>query len=173
MRIGIDIDNVIADTFKDLSEAFNSYMGKQLKPQEVVDIMRKERLRMWGYWFITWKKRLLTKVAPVKGAKEALEIWFREHDILLVTSRLPILRRQTRQWLEQHGIPYHELHHLKEGRKFKKGKGCDIFIEDNLEECEILADHVDRVFLIDQPWNRRETKKKNIVRVGNWSDVRI
>ncbi|HTY13751.1 MAG TPA: hypothetical protein VMD02_06150 [Candidatus Omnitrophota bacterium] len=172
MKIGIDIDNVIANTFVDLAARFNEYMGRELSPSEVVEVMRREKLRMWGYWFLTWRKRLLTQVSVIDGAGETIREWHREHEIVLVTSRLPVLNRQTRQWLAQNSIPYHELHHSKETLKHRKSGACDIFIEDNLEECQVLADHCPTVFLMDHPWNRRPLGKSNIVRVSGWGQIR-
>lgn len=102
MKIGIDIDNVIANTFVDLAAYFNQFMGKEFEPHEV---------------------------------------------------------------------PYHKLHHAKEKTKHTKISKPDIFIEDNLDECEILAEFCERVFLIDHPWNRREPNKKNIIRVKNWREL--
>ena len=82
-----------------------------------------------------------------------------------------IIYRQTKQWLNYHGIPFHELHHLPEKKKFQKARGFDIFLEDNLEECEVLADHCERIFLFDHPWNRTQPTKKNIVRVQDWKEL--
>ena len=67
---------------------------------------------------------------------------------------------------------YHQLHHARELNKFKKAAGCDIFVEDNLEECEVLADHCGTVYLMDQPWNRREPRKRNIIRIADWHDLK-
>jgi len=172
MRIGIDIDNVIANTFEDLAARFNQYVGKDLNANEVVDFMRREKFRMWGYWFVTWRESLLTRVSLIEGAKHTITNWYDDHEILLVTSRLPILNRQTKKWLNQHEIPYHKLHHSKEREKYKKAPNCDVFIEDNLEECEILADYCDRVYLMDHPWNRRPLKKDNIIRVTSWTELK-
>ncbi len=172
MKIGIDIDNVIANTLVDLADRFNEYIGRELSPVEVVEVMRKEKFRMWGYWFLTWRKGLLTKVSVISGARDTIRQWHGGHKIVLVTSRLRILNRQTRFWLSENGIPYHELHHSKETKKHLKADGCEIFIEDNLEECEVLADHCRQVFLMDHPWNRRPIKNKNIVRVNGWSELK-
>src|SRR3989339_998254 len=172
MRIGIDIDNVIAHTFRDLVSHFNQFVGRDSSPDEVVRIMKEDKLRMVGYWFTTWRKRLLTTVAPIDEAVTTLKLWHPFHDLVLITSRMPIFKRQTRQWLAEHGVPYHELHHAKEKTKYRKAKGCQYFIEDNLEESAILAKSCERVFLMDHPWNRRPLQAPNIIRVHNWHEIR-
>ncbi|MCU0641584.1 MAG: hypothetical protein MUC35_05795 [Candidatus Margulisbacteria bacterium] len=174
MKIGLDIDNVLAHTFRDLAGYFNKHMGLpgETDPNEVVRIMREDKLKMVSYWFTTWRKRLLTQAAPVEGAVETLLEWQPLHQLVLITSRLPLFNRQTKEWLNKHGFPYHELHHARELTKFKKARGCELFVEDNLAEAEILADHCRTVLLVDQPWNRRPTAKKNIVRVKDWAEIR-
>lgn len=171
MKIGLDIDNVIANTFSELAVYFNRYMGRELAPPEVVEVMRRDKLKMAGYWFITWRDKLLTRLTPLAGARETINQWHLEHEIVLITSRMSVFNRQTKEWLDRHSIPYHQLHHAKEFNKYKKAGGCDIFVEDNLEECEVLADHCETVYLMDQPWNRRQPKRSNIVRVAGWHEL--
>lgn len=171
MKIGIDIDNVIANTFVDLAAYFNQFMGKEFEPHEVQDVMRRERLKMWAYWFLTWREKLLSKVLPIEGAAQTISNWHKEHEISLVTSRHSVFNRETKGWLKKHGVPYHKLHHAKERTKHTKISNPDIFIEDNLDECEILAEFCERAFLMDHPWNRREPSKKNITRVHNWREL--
>jgi len=172
MKIGIDIDNVIANTFVDLFEYFNRYMGKKLEPVEVARVMKEEKLKMLGYWFVTWKDKLLSKVNPIEGAAEVLKALHADHTITLITSRMSVFNKETHEWLKKHGMSYHALHHAKELNKHKKAVGHEIFIEDNLEECEVLANHCKKVFLFDHPWNRKPIKGKNIIRVKNWREIK-
>ena len=172
MKIGLDIDNVIANTFQELAIYFNRYMGREHTPPEVVEIMRHDKLRMIGYWFVTWRDKLLTRLTPLAGSRETIREWHAAHEIVLITSRMPVFNRQTKDWLNHHSIPYHQLHHAKEFNKYKKAGGCDVFVEDNLEECEVLADHCEKVFLMDQPWNRRRPGRNNIIRVADWRELK-
>ncbi|MBU0671705.1 MAG: hypothetical protein KJ732_01610, partial [Candidatus Margulisbacteria bacterium] len=151
MKIGIDIDNVIADTFADLIPHYNQFMGREETPQEVIETMRRRKFKMMHYFFVSWRKQVMTKISLIKGAAETIKHWHGDHHIKLVTSRWPIFNRQTRWWLNQHGIPYHELHYVKEKTKYKKAANCSLFIEDNLDECKILANYCERVLLFDQP----------------------
>lgn len=172
MKIGIDIDNVIANTYQDLYPFFNKFMGRDVRSEDVVAIMRKERWRMLQYFVKAWRNKIMTTVSVAEGAAETIKSWYKEHHINLVTSRYKLFNRQTKEWLKKYQIPYHELHHTKEGTKYKKAPGCDIFIEDNLKECEILANHCQKVLLFNYPWNRKPINKENIVRVNNWSEIK-
>ncbi|MBN2057429.1 MAG: hypothetical protein JW782_01350 [Candidatus Saganbacteria bacterium] len=172
MRICIDIDNVIADTFNSLIPLYNRFMGREHTAQEVTETMRRNRWKLLRYYFMAWRRQIMTKIPLIDGAAEAIRDWSNDHDISLVTSRLPLFKRQTRQWLSQNQIPFHELHHVKELTKHEKANGCQLFIEDNIRECEVLADHCERVFLVDHPWNRQAVSKPNIVRVSNWQEIR-
>jgi uncharacterized HAD superfamily protein len=172
MKIGIDIDNVIANTFFELSHEFNRFMGRDIDAARVSEEIRRNNFKLWLYWFITWRKKMLAAVSPIEGAIDTVQELFDEHHIRLVTSSLPIFNRQTKDWLKKYKIPYHELHHTKERMKFEKATDCDIFIEDNLDECEILAEHCEYIYLFDYPWNQRQPKKGNIIRVQNWNELR-
>jgi len=172
MKIGIDIDNVIANTFRDLLPHFNRFVGKEADPIEVIRMMREDKLKMLAYYFDAWRKRIMTRVTPMEGAAETIRDWHKQHAIKLITSRLTLFNRQTREWLHRHAVPYHELHHAKEKTKHTKAGGCHVFIEDNPDECEVLAHHCERVLLFDHPWNRREFSAKNIIRVKDWKEIR-
>ncbi|NQT29412.1 MAG: hypothetical protein HQ596_02455 [Candidatus Saganbacteria bacterium] len=172
MKIGIDIDNVIANTYQDLYAFFDSFMKRKSDPHETIRIMRKHKIKMWFYFYKAWRQKVMTKVSLIDGAAETIQGWSKEHQIYLVTSRYPIFNRQTKWWLKEHKIPYWELHHAPETTKHLKVDRCDIFIEDNLDECEVLADHCERILLFDQPWNQKPIKQKNIIRVKDWEEIR-
>jgi uncharacterized HAD superfamily protein len=171
MKIGIDIDNVIANTFQDLIPHYNRFMKRQDSPLEVIETMRREKLKMLQYYFRAWRTRIMTSVSLMEGAAGTIRKWHQQHKIKLITSRLFLFNRQTRRWLKKHDIPFHELHHAKEKTKYQKGRDCRVFIEDNLDECEVLANHCEKVFLIDHPWNQRQPRQNNIIRVKNWDDL--
>ncbi|OGC22763.1 hypothetical protein A2310_05400 [candidate division WOR-1 bacterium RIFOXYB2_FULL_37_13] len=146
MKIGVDIDNVLANTFDELSSHFNRFMGKEYAADEIVYALRENKFKTFFYNIDAWKKRVLEGVSPIEEAVQKIKKWSLEHEIYLVTSRLFILKNQTKRWLKKHNIPYNDLFHLKERTKFKKAKEYDIFIEDNIDECEIIADYCPRVF---------------------------
>ncbi|MFH1542868.1 MAG: hypothetical protein ABIE84_07270 [bacterium] len=171
MRIGIDIDNVIADTYNDLSGFFHKFLKHEVPSQDVVQIMQKRKMLMYAYFFKAWREKVMLGVNLIEGARETIQEWAKEHQIILVTSRFKMFNRQTKDWLAKHQIPYHELHHAKETTKFKKTGETDLFIEDNFHECEVLADHSKKVFLFDRPWNQKTPSKGNIIRVKDWQDI--
>lgn len=172
MRIGIDIDNVIADTYKDLAGFFHAFLKKEVPSQDVVAEMRKRKLLMHLYFFKAWREKVMLTVNLIEGARETIQEWAKEHHIILVTSRFKMFNRQTKDWLAKHHIPYHELHHAKETTKHLKAGKTDIFIEDNFHECEVMADHAKKVLLFDRPWNQHKTTKPNILRVKDWHEIK-
>jgi len=113
----------------------------------------------------------MSSVSLIEGAAKTIQSWHKDHKVSLVTSRTIIFHQQTKSWLKKQGIPYHELHHAKETTKHTKVTNCQLFIEDNLEEANVLANHCKKVFLFDQPWNRRPLKKPNIIRVASWREI--
>ena len=171
MNIGIDIDNVIANTFVDLSGFFARFMRCETSTQDIVQVMRKRKYLMFIYFMKAWAQRVMTTVSLIDGAAETIETWHKKHRIYLVTSRIRIFNRQTKFWLKKNNILYHELHHAKETTKHKKVADCHLFIEDSIDEAHVLADHAKKVFLFDQPWNRQPIKKPNITRVSSWQEI--
>jgi uncharacterized HAD superfamily protein len=171
MIIGIDIDNVIGDTFQDLTYYIHKFIGKKIEPIKMLEFMRRKTLRTFIFVFKAWRIKLLTKISPINGAAATIQRWHPNHKIILITSRSVIFRKQTEKWLKEHRIPYHELHHAKMGKKYKRGKECNIFIEDNLEECLILSDFCDKVILFNYPWNQSAKEINNIIRVNSWEEI--
>ena len=171
MQIGIDIDNVIGNTFQDLAYYIAKIFGKRIDPIKLVELIRRNTLQTIFFIYKAWRMRLLVKISPITGSAETIRKWYPKHKIILITSRSILLHRQTEEWLKKHNIPYHELLHAKEGMKYKRGKECTVFIEDNQRETEILADYCKFVFLFDYPWNRKSTKKSNIIRINSWPEL--
>lgn len=171
MIIGIDIDNVIANTFGDIGFFLKKYVDPNINPLKVIENVQHDKLKMASFYIKAWRMKLITKVTLIEGAAETISKWYPQHRIKLVTSRFILFKKQTRDWLKLNYIHYHELYHMKEGTKFKKSKGCDFFIEDNPDECEILADYCPKVIILDHPWNQRPLKKPNIIRVKNWQEI--
>ncbi|MFA5839046.1 MAG: hypothetical protein WC890_00140 [Candidatus Margulisiibacteriota bacterium] len=172
MKIGIDIDNVIANTYQDLRHFFDGFMGRKVDPHETVRIMRTQKLKMWLYFLKAWQDKVMTTVTLIDGAAETIRHLHPENSIYLVTSRFSLFNRQTKDWLKKHNIPYHELHHAKETTKHTKVSLPDIFIEDNLEECETLSKHCGKILLFNQPWNQKPIKHANVIRVSSWEEIK-
>src|SRR3989339_1307639 len=104
--IGIDIDNVIADTVPSLLPKINTIFKTHLKYRDVymydfhtiLGLSDQEmKLRFWQKPFM---KSLFLGMSPVNNAKRTLNILYKKHKIFLVTDRPKELVSITREWLK-------------------------------------------------------------------------
>src|SRR5213594_181031 len=111
--LGVDIDNVLAQSDACLRAMFQELYGITLEEQQMTryDYMTygvtEEQLVQVFRVFNVRKCRTL-KVVP--GAKAALVRLARRYEICLVTSRNPESKAGTEYWLRAKGLPYDQLH---------------------------------------------------------------
>ena len=186
MRIGIDLDDVLADTLAQIIEYYNSTYNARLT---------KDQFRSYGYWH-TWggtKEEAIqilhdfydtpyfTNVQPIPGAKKALHILKQNNDLFIVTSRPNSIAQQTHVWLNQHfpdtfaSVNFGN-HYSLDGEPVTKMQICDqleidILIEDALEYALECATDKRNVFLLDNPWNQQSELPLGIQRFDAWSDI--
>lgn len=174
MKLGIDIDGVIANFAQPLIDTVKKNYGLTITEKDitrfsisvVLGITRKEETQL-----IT---DILQQDLPVyPGAKETLEQLSREgHSIYLLTGRYAPLRGLTQTWLKTKGVPYNELHLLEMGKKYQVNiEGLDVIVEDSLEEALEWSSRVKTVLLYDHPYNQTLNVKNLTKRVYSWSEI--
>lgn len=160
MRIGVDIDGVLADSLPLWINELNRFFNKNKRLEEIhlYDICQTYEITTGElHNFLARKgKYLMSKPLPVIGASHYLSRIKQYHDIYIVTARDELYRRETRGWLKKHGLPYDELlllgsHEKKEACLEKK---LNLLVEDTLEiGIKVSAAGVP-VFLMDAPYNQ-------------------
>ena len=174
MIIGVDIDNVIADTEKELRRLLFEQRGLNLTREDIKSYtleniagMSREDLAYIMDLFNNGEIFLGLEV--IEGAKETLErLRENKHDIVLVTSRPKKVEALTVKWLSRNMIPYNGLH-FASGTKLN-GISYDLFLEDQDNFAYEIAENGTFVLLFDAPWNRH-VEHVNINRVFSWHDV--
>jgi len=173
MIIGVDIDNVIADTEKELRKVLLETRGIDLTRDDITnyslrniagidDSTLKDVLSMFN------DGDVFTRLDVIDGAKETLERLSMSHRIVLVTSRPDRVRPQTETWLSDKGIPFHDLMFAQKSKV--NGVAYELFLEDQDDFATELAEDGTFVLLFDAPWNRH-VAHVNIDRVYSWEDV--
>jgi uncharacterized HAD superfamily protein len=103
----------------------------------------------------------------------------REDLYLRAWETAPDVGQITAAWLARHAIPYDKLtiERGTEGEETRfsaarEGK-IQAFVEDNSGSATALAPDCERVFLVDQPYNRapQVALPPNVVRVYGWNDI--
>jgi uncharacterized HAD superfamily protein len=186
MKVGIDIDNVLALTYEGIIEEIKQF-GMNVKLEEWVqydfwnafNITEEETWNMFNQiidnGFFT-KVNLMPACSYVI-ARNGFQKFY-------ITSRLTAIEEQTKAWMEENGIHYDEDKLFFVGRgswiydnvpRFKRKAfvaeklKLDCFIEDEGEVAYEIAELGIPVILFNFPWNQH-VKHKNIYRVGHWND---
>ncbi len=182
MRIGIDIDNVIANFNETL---FNEYMehDKELRGNGIIN--KEAFIRNMFDWtdeeelsfYKSSIERIAKKLNIIPGAKEYIDKIKSEGNLIyIITGRDngeysdPI--NMTIEWLDKFNINYDELLFTNAYDKKSKADICvknqiDIMIDDSRGMCKNCIERGIKAFIMDTPYNR----KSDIPRVHNWKEI--
>lgn len=180
MRIGIDLDDVVADSGVAMIEMHNKKHGTHFKKndfrgyffEETWGITREERNKEVDEFFATDQ---LKKISPMAGSLKAIEMLKTlGHELYIVTGRGDKDVEQTELWIEGH-FPrvFADVHYATSRKKSEicKEVGVEVLIDDNPDIALDCANAGIRVLIFDQPWNRRLEFPKNVERVYSWDEV--
>lgn len=173
INLGIDIDGVISDFIKTFNALAEKKYGVTLTEN---DIYCHDLNLVLG---ITKNETTQLIVESLKSdldlnycAKETLKTLFSEgHKIYLLTARYGSLLENTKSWLKQKDIPYTELIHLDEGKKYQTPIKIDLIVEDCLQDALEWTQKVKNVLVYNHPWNKTLNVKNLIKRVDSWAEI--
>ncbi len=179
MKIGLDIDGVLADS----DPAFRAHMQKLFqRPFSKKDVVCFDYQQCFSFseaqfklfWETFTRQGKWEKIKVMPGVKQFLKR-VKSKDITVITARPLELKKQTIRWLKINRIPYHKLifmsreskHHdvLLHNLKF------DYFVEDRFEFSKDLADLGIKVLLLNYPWNLEFGEYPGITRVNSWTKI--
>jgi len=173
MNIGFDIDGVISDFVKTFNALADKKYGVTLTENDiychdlnlVLGITKNEITQLIS-------ETLKSDLDLNHGAKETLkELYSEGHKIYLLTARCGSLLENTKSWLKRKGIPYTELIHLDEGKKYLTPIAIDLIVEDCLQDALEWTQKVRNVLVYDHPWNKTLNVKNLIKRVDSWAEI--
>jgi uncharacterized HAD superfamily protein len=184
MRIGIDIDDVMADSLPAYLAAFNRRFGLQVPVTEAAwEVFRRypeiPSTAIGEFFAELYRADFLGSRPLLPGAKEGVEGLHRAgHHLFIVTGRLRQDREITERWMERTGLAafFHEivdrdgvaapLHKRRAAERLR----LDALLEDEYAVAVAAAAASVRVLLFDQPWNQGPLPSP-AVRIRSWSDV--
>ena len=184
LRIGIDVDDVLAESLPGYLEAFRRRFGHEVKIEEAAwEIFRRypeiSATQMWGFFSELEASDFLGTRPLYPEAVEAVRtLSATGHRLFVVTGRLSQHREHTRRLLERAGLlgVFEELVH-RDGEPAPEYKTrmvrelrLDLLIEDELHVALAAAAAPIPVLLFDRPWNRGELPT-GLTRVTDWSQV--
>jgi 5'(3')-deoxyribonucleotidase len=172
LRLGIDLDGVVADFNAGWIERYNAQFGTTLLPEHV-DIWDAPTLMthftdMGEFW--SWARTagggasIFRVLQPYHGAIEALERLGRNHHVVIITTKPAFAIHDTYEWLAEHRVPTREVHIVDD----KSTVECDVYLDDadhNLEAL-VAAHPAALVCRYVRPWSRAHP---GVVDVADWS----
>jgi uncharacterized HAD superfamily protein len=174
MKLGFDIDGVIANFSQPLLQTIKKNYGLTLTEKDITSFSLTHVLGITRAEETQLITDVLYKDLPIyPGAKETLERLSREgHEIYLLTGRYGHLREITQTWLKEKAVPFNELHLLEMGKKSQVNiQGLDVIVEDSLDEALEWSSRVNTVLLFDHPYNQTLNVKNLTKRVYSWEEV--
>lgn len=183
MKIGVDIDEVLAEFMRPMLAFYNRIHGTDYKFEELVHY---DLWKLWGgtkedttrilnaFYDSHWFK----EIPPITGAREAIEN-LAQYEIIAITSRYPLVQEETTRWMERYFPQIPEVHFsvawekrngLPTKAEICADLGIEVFVEDNHKYASECAGVVPQVYLMNKPWNQ-QPEPEGVIRVKNWKEV--
>ena len=186
MKIGIDLDEVLADFLSAFIRFHNekhgtSFFREQFRSYHVHHIWggTPDRTIREIYEFYTTK--YFDDIKPIPGSLENIDRLCKDHDLMVITSRQNDISQKTLDWINRFfgnkfsGVFFtneNSLHGECENKSdICRNSSVDFMVEDYMDYAEECARSVKKVFLLDSPWNRTENLPQNISRVYSWNEI--
>ena len=133
MRLGIDLDGVVADFNAGWMELYNEEFGTNLTPDlvdhwdAIPDLTHFADMGEFWHWASDLDgASLFRHLRPYPGAVEALDRLAVSHDVVIITTKPDFAVHDTYQWISQHRLPTTEVHITE--RKWEVA--CDVYLDD-------------------------------------------
>ncbi len=194
MKIGIDIDNTIAPTFKTIIKYLNTKykvnkLSKDSKKPTGYDLFHSDFKHFHQDWMEFVESKNHNSMKPINGSVETIEKLSKKHEIYILTARDSTQKIQTGIWIDKNYknkfeeilfLEYHNENHT--APLFTKGDLCkkfniDVMIEDDLSQVKTILEKSKntKIFLFDKnnkyTWNKERPLPKNTIIVTSWKEV--
>lgn len=183
MRIGIDIDDTITDTYNALLPYAQKYTIDVLGRSGRVDTlnapnhMYTRSIHKWteeeDQKFLDLYYEKVVREASIKPlAKEYLEKLAKNNEIYLITARFAgryaDIEKLTLNWLKENDVPFKELiFNAQDKVSVAKKYNIDLFIDDSYSNCKALSENGIKTFIMDSKVNSRFNIEE-VTRVYSW-----
>jgi 5'(3')-deoxyribonucleotidase len=175
MRLGIDLDGVVADFNKGWIDRYNAEFGSELKPESVTMWDGMEQLTHFPDIPAFWKwaedfgnGSLFRHLETYPAAVPALERLAAQHEIVIITTKPDWGVSDTLAWIADHELPTREVH-VVEWSTPKWSVLCDVYLDDAPRNIEgITLNRPDKVMCrFVRPWNEPAAGARD---VHDWAE---
>ncbi len=186
MRIGLDCDDVLADTTIALAAEYNRRYGTALTAADLTPEPDKWKILIGEEgvqrcWDIFAEEGVAFNLQPINGAVNGVQKLCRwGTELYVVTNRIILRQGLTEEWLERwFGKAIKSIFYTSskgyDGRPTKgdlcRREGIDRFVEDVDYNIKQLRAAGIQTLVYDQPWNREVREDVLIERVHNWDEI--
>jgi len=192
IRIGIDVDDVLLDTARKVTELYNKKYGTSLTPDNWYDF---EPITPWGVddfrvvydrVFELMMSDDYLSVGPVKGAQDALaDFTASGYELFAITSRSSKMEDATLAQLEvlypglfSRDTVFHTDHYEHEDNRRAKREIVEEvqathFVDDQIAHARevVLTGAVTMLFCADYHWTKG-VSAEGVIRIDGWEEAR-
>ena len=174
MRLGIDLDGVVADFNGGWTRLYNRQYGTNLDAHSVTRWNHIPDLTHFRHMGEFWRwaadldgASLFRHLDTFPGSVEALDALARNHDIVIVTTKPDFAVADTYEWVAEKRLPTNEIHITEDKREVD----CDVFLDDGPHVLPGLVSGRPRsvVCRYVRPWNH---PVPGAVDVHDWDEFR-
>jgi uncharacterized HAD superfamily protein len=186
MKIGVDMDSVIADIMTPLIKYKNkrhktNFSLKHQTDYNLSNVWKISPKEVINTIFDFYYSHYMDYIIPMPGAKKGIKMLKKHHDLHVITSRPHEIEEKSRRWLDKHfpnkfSEVYFTNQLSRSGDKKLKSHFCqkigiELMIEDHLDFAyDCLSVNIP-VILLDMPWNQKKNLPKEIKRVYSWEQI--
>ncbi|MEX1296173.1 MAG: hypothetical protein AB1Z67_08380 [Candidatus Limnocylindrales bacterium] len=171
IRVGIDMDGVLADFNTGWMSRYNTEFGTEL---EASMVQRWDGLHTLTHFpsmghFWRWAqgegRSTFRDAPPLPGAIEAVQRIGARHRVCIVSSKFEWAIPDSLAWLADHGVPAREVHFLWD----KTLAACDIYLDDAPHQLRELSTGVPDAVVcrMVHPWNH---PIDGVVDIHSWAE---
>jgi len=191
MKLGFDIDEVVCDLTKYLSNYLNENYGLDWRVENWItyDLIKCDYSGCGDEKFNeeiagdllskAYDLNSLRKCPVVEGAARSLQLLKRGgHTLHFITTRELKKENITIDWLRANKIPFDSVHHVGHGGQkgfIGRALNLDFFLDDlekNLNSMLIYKKRWKKgLALLDRPWNRNLYDGSKFIKLNNWNQV--
>jgi uncharacterized HAD superfamily protein len=188
-RIGIDLDDVLADFIGALLLYHNETYGTKLEKRHVTNFSfdsllggtLEERIKKVNDFTNT---RYSQDMKPIEGAVKGIGALSTFGELFVITSRQDSLKERTAEWIKKYfgnkfSNIFHSSNHYSKAENSGKTKaqlcrelGISTLIDDSLDyikKCPPIG--VRGILFGDYPWNQDRNLPVNVSRAKDWKEV--
>jgi len=190
-RLGIDIDDVLADSTDALRVFVNQRRGVDLSEKHY-----RIEAQYWGYYESVWAQHGIdptdlmldfhngmnldqSDIRPIPGSVEGTKKLSRKYDLVPITSRPEEMGEETERWLGEQFEPVFAMEPVFIGfgtnARRTKGEVCEelgisYLLDDNIEHCKTaLTRGVGAVLFGNYGWHKKIPS--DLIRCKDWREV--